>query len=237
MIPLRDTQEISIFPIGTLTIIAINVVVFLGMLFYSSASTNPGVALNNTYLRYGLIPYQLTSGNIIVPSSLQPTWLTVFTSMFLHGGFLHILGNMWYFWIFGNNIEDYLGTAKFIIFYLLGGVVAVLAQVAVSPSSKVPVIGASGAIAAVMGAYFYLFPRSRVKTLVFLFVFFTFIEIPASFFLLVWFIMQLSSAFASFGVAAGVAFWAHVGGFVFGFLAAMIIKKTKRNKGEIYYGY
>jgi len=237
MIPLRDTQEISIFPIGTLTIIAINVVVFLGMLFYSSASTNPGVALNNTYLRYGLIPYQLTSGNIIVLSSLQPTWLTVFTSMFLHGGFLHILGNMWYFWIFGNNIEDYLGTAKFMIFYLLGGVAAALTQVAVSPSSKVPVIGASGAIAAVMGAYFYLFPRSRVKTLVFIFFFITFIEIPAHFFLLIWIVMQLSSAFMSFGAASGVAFWAHVGGFVFGLLAAMLFKSMRhgRHEREIYY--
>lgn len=236
MIPLRDTQEISTFPLVTIVIIAINVVVFLIMLFQSATFNDPGLSLNNFYLRYGLIPYQVTTGNYIVPS-LRPAWLTIFSSMFLHGGFTHIIGNLWYFWIFGNNVEDYLGVKGFIIFYLLSGVIASLTQVAMDPLSKVPIIGASGAIAGAMGAYFYLFPRSRVKTLVFLFVFFTFVEIPASFFLLVWFIMQLSSAFTSFGVAAGVAFWAHVGGFVFGFLAAMIIKKTKRGKAENYYGF
>ena len=141
------------------------------------------------------------------------------------------------FGFFGNNVEDYLGTKGFVIFYLLGGAVASLTQVAMNPISKVPIIGASGAIAAIMGAYFYLFPRSRVKTLVFIFFFITFIEVPASLFLIVWFLMQLSSAFTTFGAAAGVAFWAHVGGFVFGFLAAMIIKKTKRGKAENYYGF
>ncbi len=236
MIPLRDTQEISVFPVATLIIIAINILIFLGMLFLSATANNSELVLNNFYLRYGLIPYQLTTGNYIVPS-LRPAWLTIFTSIFLHGGFVHIIGNLWYFWIFGNNVEDYLGTKGFVIFYLLGGAVASLTQVAMNPISKVPIIGASGAIAAIMGAYFYLFPRSRVKTLVFIFFFITFIEVPASLFLIVWFLMQLSSAFTTFGAAAGVAFWAHVGGFVFGFLAAMIIKKTKRGKAENYYGF
>jgi len=236
VIPLRDTQEISVFPVATLIIIAINILIFLGMLFLSATANNSELVLNNFYLRYGLIPYQLTTGNYIVPS-LRPAWLTIFTSIFLHGGFVHIIGNLWYFWIFGNNVEDYLGTKGFVIFYLLGGAVASLTQVAMNPISKVPIIGASGAIAAIMGAYFYLFPRSRVKTLVFIFFFITFIEVPASLFLIVWFLMQLSSAFTTFGAAAGVAFWAHVGGFVFGFLAAMIIKKTKRGKAENYYGF
>ncbi len=234
-IPLKDTQEISIRPIGTISIIIINVAVFLEMIFYSSTSPNPVASQNTTYLRYGLIPYQITSGHIIVPSSLQPAWLTIFTSMFLHGGFAHIIGNMWFFWIFGNNVEDYFGTIRFLVFYLLGGTVAALAQIAAAPSSRVPVIGASGAIAAVMGAYFYLFPRSRIKTFVFLFLFITFIEIPAPFFLLVWILMQFSSAFTSFGAATGVAYWAHVGGFTFGLLIAIIFKSMNRRRNEIYY--
>ena len=235
-VPLKDTEGISIRPIGTIGIIIINVAIFLEMLFYSSSSPNPVASQNAIYLRYGLIPYQITSGHIIIPSSLQPAWLTIFTSMFLHGGYMHIIGNMWFFWIFGNNVEDYFGTIRFLIFYLLGGIVAALAQIAVAPYSKTPVIGASGAIAAVMGAYFYLFPRSRIKTLAFLFFFITFIEIPAPFFLLIWILMQFSSAFMSFGAATGVAYWAHIGGFTFGLLVAIIFKSMNRRRNEFYYG-
>ncbi len=237
MLPLRDTQEISIFPVATIAIIAINVLVFIAMYVAAFSSSNPQYSLTLTYVKYGLVPYELTHGQMIYPT-IRPVWVTLFTSMFLHGGFMHILGNMWFFWIFGNNVEDYLGTAKFVLFYIAGGVVAALTQVLINPSSKVPVIGASGAIAAVMGAYFYLFPNSKIKTLVYVFYFITFVEIPAPFFLLVWFIMQLIPGLTPSGSSQGVAFWAHIGGFVFGFLVAVLIKKMKENGtyGGYYYG-
>ncbi len=237
MLPLRDTQEISIFPVATIAIIAINVLVFIAMYVAAYTSPNPQYSLTLTYVKYGLVPFELTKGQIIYPT-IRPVWLTIFTSMFLHGGFAHILGNMWFFWIFGNNVEDYLGTAKFILFYIAGGVVAALTQVLINPSSKVPIIGASGAIAAVMGAYFYLFPRSKIKTLVYVFFFITFVEIPAPFFLLLWFLMQLIPGLTPSGSSQGVAFWAHIGGFIFGFLVAVIIKKMKENDtyGGYYYG-
>ncbi len=146
-------------------------------------------------------------------------WPTVATSMFLHSGWMHMLGNMLYLWIFGDNVEDRLGHAGFLLFYLFCGTAAALAQVAVNPQSMVPMIGASGAIAGVMGAYFVLYPRSRVLTAVVLIFFIDLVEIPAIFFLGIWFLMQLFSGVGSLGAGAaggGVAFWAHVGGFVTG---------------------
>ncbi len=237
MIPLRDTQEISIFPIATIGIILVNVFVFVWMYVFAFSAKNFQYGLTLFYVKYGLVPFEITHGKLIYPT-IRPLWVTLFTSMFIHGGFGHILGNMWFFWIFGNNVEDYLGSVKFVIFYIAGGIVAALTQIAINPSSKVPVIGASGAIAAVMGAYFYLFPRSNIKTLVFVFYFVTFVEIPAPFFLLFWFLMQLIPGLTPSGASQGVAFWAHIGGFVFGLLAAIVIKKLKDsgNFGEYYYG-
>ncbi len=229
MIPLRDSEEISTFPVVTIIIIAINVVVYVLMQFVVFASPNPAQATASMYFHYGLVPYELTTGNIIYPT-LTPVWLMLITSMFLHGSLMHIAGNMLFFWIFGNNIEDYMGKFWFILFYLAAGIVAAFAQIMTNPASEVPVIGASGAIAGVMGAYFYLFPRARIKTLVFLFYFFTFIQIPAFIFLLIWFLMQLSSGFLSFGSASGVAFWAHVGGFAFGFVFAILAKLLRREQ-------
>ncbi len=235
MLPLRDTQEISIFPIATISIIVINVLVFIAMYISAFSSPRPDYSLTLTYVKYGLVPFEFTKGKLIYPT-IRPVWLTLFTSMFIHGGFGHILGNMWFFWIFGNNVEDYLGSVKFVLFYLAGGVVAALTQIAINPVSKVPVIGASGAIAAVMGAYFYLFPRSKVKTLVYVFYFVTFVEIPASIFLVFWFFMQLIPGLTPSGSSQGVAFWAHIGGFVFGFLVAVVIKKFKGSESYgIYY--
>jgi membrane associated rhomboid family serine protease len=228
MIPLRDTQEISIFPVATIIIILINVIIFAAMYITAFSAKNPQYSLTLTYVKYGLVPYELTTHHIIYPS-ITPIWSTLITSMFIHGGVGHILGNMWFFWIFGNNVEDYLGSAKFVLFYLAGGIIAALTQIAINPVSKVPVIGASGAIAAVMGAYFYLFPRSNIKTLLFVFYFITFVEIPAPFFLLFWFIMQLIPGLTPSGTSQGVAFWAHIGGFVFGLIAAVIIKKMKES--------
>jgi membrane associated rhomboid family serine protease len=226
MFPIRDTQEISIFPIATIGIIVINVFVFALMYMHAYASPVPTHMLNFYYVRYGLVPYQITTGKLIYPT-IRPVWMTVFTSMFVHGGFMHILGNMWFFWIFGNNVEDYLGSFFFVIFYLLGGIAAAITQIAIGPMSKIPVIGASGAIAATMGAYFYLFPRSNIKTLIFVVYFITFVDIPSHIFLIIWFLMQLIPGLSSFGASQGVAFWAHIGGFIFGLLFAMIVKRIK----------
>jgi membrane associated rhomboid family serine protease len=156
-------------------------------------------------------------------SDTPPTWLTVFSSMFMHGGLLHIGGNMLFLWVFGNNVEDAMGRFRFIVFYLLGGVAAMALQTAVGPSATVPSIGASGAVAAVLGGYLLIYPRARVLTLVFLFVFFTFIQIPAMFFLVIWFGQQLLFGYLDYvdptGGGGGVAYFAHIGGFAFGLLA------------------
>ena len=228
MFPIRDTQEISIFPIVTIGIIVVNTLVFIVMYMHAYASPNLTYMLNFIYVKYGLVPYEITTGHLIYPT-VRPVWATFFTSMFIHGGFMHILGNMWFFWIFGNNVEDYFGSFLFLIFYLLGGIAAALTQIAIGPLSKVPVIGASGAIAAAMGAYFYLFPRSNIKTLIFVVYFITFVEIPASIFLVLWFLMQLIPGLSSFGTSQGVAFWAHIGGFIFGIIFAAIVKKMKES--------
>jgi len=152
-------------------------------------------------------------------------WPTILTSMFLHSGWMHMLGNMLYLWIFGDNVEDRLGHLGFLAFYLFCGAVAALGQVAINPGSIVPMIGASGAIAGVMGAYFVLYPRSRILTAVFVVIFMDLIEIPAIFFLGIWFMMQLFSGVGSLGAHAadgGVAFWAHVGGFVAGLVIGLL---------------
>ncbi|MEA2254179.1 MAG: hypothetical protein QOG35_224 [Solirubrobacteraceae bacterium] len=189
---------------------------------------------------YGAIPYEIThpgqhcdlvaGGRAVAcgthePSSI-PTLLTIFTSMFSHAGLLHLGGNMLFLWIFGNNVEDAMGPVRYLVFYLLGGLAALALQIAVSPDSTVPTLGASGAIAAVLGGYIVLYPRARVLTLIFLFVFFTFIEIPAFFFLFIWFAQQ--AVFGAIDLTAptggqgGVAYFAHVGGFVFGLLAVKL---------------
>jgi membrane associated rhomboid family serine protease len=229
MIPLRDTREIKIFPIATIVIILLNVIIFVSVYFSALVTKNPSLKLATFFQHYGLVPYEITTGKAIYPS-IKPAWLTFISSIFLHGGWMHLIGNMLFFWIFGNNIEDYTGSIGFIFFYIIGGIVASFTQILTDPLSKVPVIGASGAIAAVMGAYFYLFPTARIKSLVFLFYFFTFVEVPAFIFLLLWFIMQLFSGFASFGSAISVAVWAHIGGFIFGFLTAVILKASRRGK-------
>jgi membrane associated rhomboid family serine protease len=177
-----------------------------------------------TFLKtFGFVPsrFALEVGH----GNLLDAALPIFTSMFLHGGWLHLIGNMWTLFIFGDNVEDTLGHGPFLLFYLLTGLVAVLAQFVVAPGSRVPVVGASGAIAGVMGAYFYLFPKARVLTLVPI-LFFVVIEVPAYVFLGFWFLMQFwSGTLAVLGPSAkvgGVAFWAHVGGFVAGFLLLIV---------------
>jgi membrane associated rhomboid family serine protease len=149
--------------------------------------------------------------------------------MFIHGSWGHILGNMLFLWIFGNNIEDHLGHNKYLLFYLAGGVVAAIVQLLSGPTSQVPTIGASGAIAAVMGAYFFLYPKAKIQTLVF-FIFITIVRLPAWIFLGIWFVMQLFEG--TFGAAQGVAVWAHVGGFLFGVVIAWISSRQGRTRTE-----
>jgi membrane associated rhomboid family serine protease len=214
MIPLRDVIPSRTTPFVTIAIIAINAAAFL---FEISL---PDDQLETFFRLYGVVPAIFT-------------WPTVLTSMFLHGGWLHFLGNMLYLWIFGDNVEDRLGHARFIAFYILCGAIAALAQVWTRPDSMIPTIGASGAIAGVMGAYFVLFPHSRVLTLIPLFVFWELLEVPAIFFLGIWFVMQLFSGFGSLAAAGdtgGIAFWAHVAGFVAGLGGVFVFRRRLQPK-------
>ena len=218
MIPLRDDNPTRTFAFVTVAIIALNAIVFWHELTLPSAKQAEAFFAN-----FALTPAHLTR----TPS--PNAWLTVFTSMFLHGGWLHLIGNMWFLWIFGNNIEDSVGHFRFIVFYLLCGMAAAAAQVAISPGSTTPMIGASGAISGVLGAYLLLFPRARVLVLFPLWIFWRVFEVPAVLMLIFWFGIQLLSGLAVRGanVSGGVAFWAHVGGFVAGVVLILFFKKRR----------
>jgi membrane associated rhomboid family serine protease len=224
MLPIRDDTPSRTFPLVTFLLILAN-----GLVWLWEVSLGGGAALNNFYYQFGFVPGVLT-GVYKAPSwAIAPYFLTILTSMFIHGSWGHILGNMLFLWIFGNNIEDYLGHGKYLLFYLVGGVVAALIQLLSGPSSAAPTIGASGAIAAVMGAYFFLYPKAKVQTLVF-FIFITIVRLPAWIFLGIWFVLQLFEG--TFGAAQGVAVWAHVGGFLFGILIAWISSRRGQTRTE-----
>ncbi len=214
MLPLKDVNPTQSRPVVTIGLILANVIVFIYQIFLSRESEQTFV------MQLGLIPYELTKGVDIPPYSPLPVYLNLFTSQFLHGGFWHIGGNMLYLWIFGNNVEDYLGKIRFILFYLGCGVVAGLTQTMLSPNSEIPMVGASGAISGILGSYLVLFPRSRVLTLVFLFYFIRLIELPAVILLGFWFIIQIFSGAGSLAVrdSGGVAWFAHIGGFIIGWI-------------------
>lgn len=209
MIPLRDTQPSRSTPVVTVAIIAVNVLLFLYQVSLDRFS------LNHFIMEYGVVPDRLHYSSLL-------------TSMFLHGGWMHLIGNMWFLWIFGDNVEDILGHGKYLVFYLLAGVVAALAQVLFSLGSRVPMVGASGAIAGVMGAYMIKFPHSRILTLIPVIVFFTTVEVPAFFMLLYWFAIQFFSGVGSIAYSnasqGGVAFLAHVGGFVAGIILILSMR-------------
>ena len=262
MFPLKDNIPLARFPLVTVALVAINVVVYLleirhGGSFFGGPTADVAV-------RYGAIPYELTHPGLHcslvsvqtlegiaqgvgcqrhpgqslppgAPGGLPPqpaTWETVFTSMFLHGSFLHIFGNMLFLAIFGPTVEDSMGRARFVVFYLLGGLVALGAQVLVSPGSTAPTLGASGAIAAVLGGYVLLYPRARILSLVFIVFFVTIIEVPAVFLLGFWFIEQLYFGAAGLtspvGGGEGVAYFAHIGGFAFGLLVIRLFIRRAR---------
>ena len=213
MIPLRDVIPSRTTPYITVTIIILNALAWVVEL------NLPREALPAFLQVYG-----------VVPADFQPP--TLVTSMFLHGSWLHVIGNMWYLWIFGDNVEDRLGHGRFVAFYLLCGIAAAFGQILWDPLSRLPTIGASGAIAGVMGAYFVLYPRSRVLTLVPLFLFWELIEIPAIYLLGFWFVMQLFSAGAiavtSSTGGGGIAFMAHVAGFVAGAAGVFVFRRRER---------
>ncbi len=237
MIPLKDDTPLDRVPIVTIVLIAANVLGFLwqidapalgvalasGMDLRDIAEFTAG-RLQESVLRGGAIPYEiLTLHDIELRDVVAPPF-TILTSMFLHGGVLHIAGNMLFLWIFGNNVEDALGRLRFIAFYLVSGIVAALAQTVAAAASGdllVPMVGASGAIAGVLAAYLVLFPRSRVLTFVFFFFFVRLVPVPASFFIGLWFVMQVVSVL--FGGSTGVAVFAHIGGFVAGYLLVRVV--------------
>jgi rhomboid family protein len=219
MIPLRDVIPSRTFPALVVTIIALNALAFL----YELTLTDRQLAL---FVRqYGVVPIEFSHAS-------------VFTSMFLHGGWMHLLGNMLFLWIFGDNVEDRMGHGRFLVFYLLCGSIAAFAHVLSEPSSPIPTIGASGAVAGVMGAYFVLYPHSRILTLLPLIVFWQIIEVPALVFLGVWFVLQLVSGVGTMlmatqgAPAGGIAFWAHIAGFAAGVVLVFVFRRPERTRVE-----
>ncbi len=231
MVPLRDNNPVTITPYVNYGLIAANILVFL----YEMSL--PPRQLNGFFQVAALIPRELTASFVgIQVNHPIPEWATLITSQFLHGGFLHVAGNMWFLWIFGNNVEDRLGHFKYLIFYLACGVLAALSQWFFSMNSGVPSLGASGAIAGVMGAYILRFPRAEVLTLVPLGFFITTVRLPAYFFLGFWFVQQAFYGIASLHARSnigmeggGVAYWAHAGGFVFGALLGPLLGLYRRD--------
>jgi membrane associated rhomboid family serine protease len=245
VIPLKDNIPTDRFPFVTVALILVNVVVYLlairhGGSFFGGPDTQEVV-------KYGAIPHVLThclgqhEVTQVFPDHYAvactrtgglPTWETVFTAMFMHASFLHIGGNMLFLWIFGNNVEESMGPVKYAIFYILGGIAALALQVAIGPSSTAPTLGASGAIAAVLGGYIVLYPRARVLTLVFIILFFTVIELPAVLVLGIWFAEQAIFGAANLtnptGGGGGVAYFAHVGGFAFGLLTIRLLATHRK---------
>ena len=214
MIPFHDENPTKHFPLLTLVLIGGNIFVFFWQFSY------PG-QIDTLFINYGLVPYNF------VHSPIQ-TYPNVFSAMFLHAGLLHLAGNMLYLWIFGNNIEDVLGKVRFITFYLLCGLIAALCHVFMDTGSEIPMVGASGAISGILGAYLILFPKAKVKTLVFLGILITIIRIPAAFLLIFWLGIQIFSNMAMSNEGGGVAWIAHIGGFVAGMVLILPFKASLR---------
>ncbi len=223
MIPLRDDNPSSSAPVMTWLIIAANVLVFAYMYVVLSTSET---ALERFVGAFAAVPADLTGRSGGSPLAAYPTLIT---SMFMHGGWFHLLGNMLYLWIFGDNVEDLMGHGGFLVFYLLSGLAATWTHVLLNPGSRVPLVGASGAIAGVLGGYLVLFPRARILSLVPLGLFTRIVAVPAVLFLPFWFVLQLFSGLGTLGSdAAGVAFWAHVGGFVAGVVLVRFFARRRR---------
>jgi membrane associated rhomboid family serine protease len=243
LFPLRDNIPTDSFPIVTVALIVTNVLAYF---FFQKGGISLGDPSSRDFAcnlyEYGTIPREVTHPDFHVQvqgcgTFTAPTWLTLFTSMFMHGGLLHLGGNMLFLWIFGNNVEDSMGPVKFVLFYLLGGLAADAGQILFSINSTTPSIGASGAVAGVLGGYLLLFPRARVVTLVFIIFFFTILELPAIFFLGIWIIQQALFAYFDLvqpaGSEGGVAYFAHIGGFVFGLLCIRLFASERRRRRQL----
>jgi membrane associated rhomboid family serine protease len=223
MIPLKDKNPTQRIPFVNVAIIIANVAVFL----YQVSS---GEQVGLIFQRYSVIPAELSAA--FSASHLKILTVgTLFTSMFLHGGWLHLGGNMLYLWVFGDNIEDKLGHARYLLFYFMCGVLSAVAHVVIDPQSTIPTVGASGAISGVLGAYLLLFPRAKVLTVIPIFVFLQFVELPAVLVLGLWFVLQFFSGLASLGYQTagmgGVAWWAHIGGFIAGIILILPMRKYR----------
>jgi len=248
MFPLKDNIPTGRTPWVTIAFIAINVLVY----FVLQKGGIFGGPADSGVVHYGAIPYELThlgkqcditslgdiacqgqAGVVGSPADQPTTLLTIFSAMFMHGSILHLGGNMLFLWIFGNNVEDAMGPVKFVLFYLLGGIAALAGQVLIDPSSAVPTIGASGAIAAVLGGYILLYPKARVVTVIFIVIFFTIVELPAMIVLGLWFVQQVAFGYFDLssptGGGGGVAYFAHIGGFLFGLAAIKLFASRAKD--------
>jgi membrane associated rhomboid family serine protease len=258
MIPIKDENPTFSAPVVTIALIAINVVMFFTEPVFASGREG-AIEQAEFFACKAAIPYEVTHGerigDVLEGQVFPPdpesshfaffekrscpgknVWLSILVSMFLHGSILHIAGNMLFLWVFGNNVEDRLGKTKFVLFYLLSGVAATYAQSYVFPSSATPLVGASGAIAGILGAYLLMFPRARIRSLVILIIFITMIELPAFIVIGLWFVMQLVSGVGSVAGATGVAYMAHVGGFLAGMLLLLVLR-PKRAPTRVAYPY
>jgi membrane associated rhomboid family serine protease len=223
MIPIRDTNLSERFPVINIAIIALTVLTFVFELLQ-------GRGLKEFIYLYGLVPARYAEAKIAAYFTTSQQVLPFLTSLFLHGGILHLAGNVWFLYIFGDNVEGRLGHLRYLVFYLLCGLAAGASHLALNWHSNVPTIGASGAIAGVMGAYLILYPRAKILTLLPIFFFFTFIEVPAFIFLGIWFLFQFLIAAGTSGQPGGIAWGAHIGGFVFGIVFLLLLEKMPKRK-------
>ena len=232
MIPLRDSVPSGTVPVVTILLIVVNSMVWL-------YEVSLGTQLEQFVQQYGLTPLRFVTSYRYKGGFTDNALAPAFCSIFLHSGWLHVIGNMWFLWIFGDNVEDRLGHVKYLFFYLVCGIGACLIHVYIHPYSRLPLVGASGAISGVLGAYLLSFPRARVYTLFIIVIFFRIIEIPAFVFLIFWFGLQFlmgASELASHGQdAGGVAHWAHIGGFVIGMVLVLLIPKNPRRRAISWY--
>ena len=233
MIPLKDINRTRTFPAVTLLLVAVNATSFLYQLTLGS-----GPPLTGFFYQFGLVPRVLLSFGYWQETGLLLGLSTLLTSMFIHGGWMHFLGNMLYLWVFGDNVEEWLGSVRFLLFYLVCGFLAALLQIAVNPGSRIPMIGASGAISGVLGAYLVLFPWARVLTFVPILFFFYLVRLPALIFLGLWFLLQFINGAVSLTVgefsAGATAWWAHIGGFAAGLVLILKYRKSQRRRAVYY---